>query len=39
VPGRPKWGDRAVVIPLLEYVFGPCGRHSGRSGLRSRCCS
>jgi len=23
VPGRPKWGDRAVVVPLLEYVFGP----------------
>lgn len=23
VPGRPKWGDRAVVVPLLEYVYGP----------------
>jgi predicted permease len=23
VPGRAKWGDRAVVVPLLEYVFGP----------------
>jgi predicted permease len=23
VPGRAKWGDRAVVVPLVEYVFGP----------------
>jgi putative ABC transport system permease protein len=23
VPGRPKWGDRAVVVPVLQYVFGP----------------
>jgi predicted permease len=23
VPGRPKWGDRAVVVPLLDHVFGP----------------
>ncbi|MCC7009570.1 MAG: ABC transporter permease [Acidobacteria bacterium] len=23
VPGRPTWGDRAVVTPLVEHVFGP----------------
>jgi putative ABC transport system permease protein len=23
VPGRPKWGDRAIVVPLLEYLYGP----------------
>ncbi len=23
VPGRPKWGDRAVVTPLIDFVFGP----------------
>jgi predicted permease len=23
VPGRPKWGDRTAVTPMLDYVFGP----------------
>ena len=23
VPGRPKWGDRAVAVPLIDFLFGP----------------